>query len=256
MLLRGTGILGSYDAQAHYVASPSGTSEFDGELDLVGTLRILGDAQVTLLLPFVATWRTVPGLSEFGGGVGDLNLSARYDFVHAGQSTVVPGIAVLLGVTFPTGRAPEQASNLLATDATGVGAYQLTGGIALEQSFGRFLVNLTGLAGWRTPRSVQGVDETLGVQFQGLLGLGYVFDNDASVALSFTYIAELNAMVNGQTVPNSGRALPTVGLSGALPLGEAWRLQGGITYNPPLSGLGRNQTAGLGFVLGILRTWT
>lgn len=256
LIVRGTGILGSYDAKGTYHPNPAGTGEFDGELDLVGTIRLLSQGQLTVLVPFVATWRNVPGRSEFGAGIGDVNLSARYDFTHAGQSSVMPGIAVLVGVTFPTGRAPDSASNLLATDATGIGAYQLTGGLALEQSFGHVLVNLTGLVGWRTPRLVNGVDETLGVQFQALLGVGYVFDSEANVALSFGYVDELDAVVNGQTVPDSGRALPTLGLSAALPLGEAWRLQGGINYNPPISGLGRNQTAGIGFILSLLRIWS
>jgi hypothetical protein len=256
LIIRGTGILGGYDAERNYFGQPAGTAEFDGEADLVGTLRLLSSGQVTLLIPYVATWRKASGLSEFGGGIGDINLSGRYDFTHAGEATVLPGIAVLFGITFPTGRAPENASKLLATDATGIGAFQLTGGIALEQSFGHFLVNLTGLVGWRTPRSVNGIQETLGVQFQGLCGLGYAFDNDASLAVSFAYVAELDAVLNGQSVPNSGRALPTLGLSGSLPLSEAWRVQGGLNYNLPISGLGRNQTAGLGFSLSILRTWT
>jgi hypothetical protein len=256
LILRGTGILGGWDGQRGYFQQSAGDGEFDSELDLVGTLRVFGDGQVTLLVPFLETWRQASGLSEWGGGIGDVNLSARYDFTHAGQSSLLPGIALLVGITFPTGRAPEDASHLLATDATGVGAFQFIGGLGLEQSFGHFLFNLTGLVGWRTPRSVLGVDETLGVQFQGLFGVGYAFDNDASLAVSFGYVAELDAVINGQRVVDSGRALPTLGLSGSLPLGESWRLQGGVNYNPPISGLGRNQTAGVGYTFSILRTWT
>ena len=256
LILKGTEILGGWDGHGNYFAQPAGTAEFDAEADLVGTLRVLSDGQVTLFVPFLKTWREAPGISEWGGGIGDINLSGRYDFTHAGQFTLLPGIAVLVGVTFPSGRSPEAASNLLATDATGIGAFQFTGGVAFEQSYGHILLNLTGLVGWRTPRSVRGVRETLGVQFQGLFGIGYAFDNDASVALSFGYLAELDAVLDGQKVPDSGRALPTLGLSGSLPLGEVWRLQGGLNYNLPISGLGKNQTAGFGFTLCILRTWT
>ena len=256
LILKGTDILGGWDGHGNYFTQPAGTAEFDAEADVVGTLRVLTDGQVTLFIPFLKTWREAPGISEWGGGIGDINLSGRYDFTHAGESTLLPGIAVLVGVTFPSGRAPEAASNLLATDATGIGAFQFTGGVAFEQSYGHILLNLTGLVGWRTPRSVRGVHETLGVQFQGLFGVGYAFDNDASVALSFGYLAELDAVLDGQKVPDSGRALPTLGLSGSLPLGEFWRLQGGLSYNPPISGLGKNQTGGLGFTLCILRTWT
>jgi hypothetical protein len=256
LILKGTGILGGWDAQRNYFVQSAGTAEFDAEADLVGTLRLFTNAQVTVLVPFLKTYRAASGISEWGGGIGDINLSARYDFTHAGQFTVLPGIALLVGVTFPTGRPPDSASNLLATDATGIGTFQLTGGLALEQSFGHYLLDLTALVAWRTPRSVSGVDTTLGGQFQALLGVGYVFDNDASVAFSFSYVAELDAVINGQAVPESGRALPTLGFSGALPVGESWRLRGSINYNLPISGLGRNQPAGLGFTLSILRTWT
>lgn len=256
LILKGTGILGGWDGQGNYFVQPPATGEFDAEVDLVGTVRVFTDGQITLLIPFLKTWREASGISEWGGGIGDINLAGRYDFTHAGEFSVLPGIAVLVGITFPTGRAPESASNLLATDATGIGAFQFTGGVAFEQSYGHFLLNLTGLVGWRTPRSVRGVDETLGVQFQGLFGVGYAFDNDASVAVSFGYVAELDAVLNGQTVPDSGRALPTLGLSGSLPLGESWRMQGGVNYNPPIPGLGKNQTAGLGFTLSILRTFS
>jgi len=84
----------------------------------------------------------------------------------------------------------------------------------LDQSFGHFLVNPTVLASWRTQRQVQGVSGQLGVQLQGLVGVGYVFDNEMSVALV---------------------------------LGESWRLQGGLSYNSPVGSLGWNQTAGLRF---------
>lgn len=255
-IVRGTGILGSYAPGGRYYASPAGVAELGGEVDVVGTMRFLTDGQVTVLLPLVATWRQVAGLSELGAGVGDLNIAGRYDFWHAGRSTVLPGIAVMVGVTFPSGRAPEAAQKPLATDATGIGAFQLTGGVALEQSFGHFLVNLTVLASWRTLRQAQGVSEQLGVQLQGLVGVGYVFDNEMSVALALGETASLDAVVDGVRAPMTGRGLPTVSLSGSTPLGESWRLQGGLSYNPPVGSLGWNQTAGLGFTLSLLRTWS
>jgi hypothetical protein len=253
-VLRGTGMLGSYDASGRFRPSPNGTAELGGELDAVGTVRLFSSLQLTLLVPVVATWRQVTGLAEFGGSLGDLNLSGRYDFTNAGRSTVVPGLAALAGVTFPTGRAPEDVSRPLATDATGIGAFQVTGGLAVEQSFGPVVVNLTGLVAWRTPRTVRGVSETLGVQFQGLLGAGYVFDSEASLGLSLNLVGELGAVIDGQQAPGSERLLPTVGLSGSVPLADAWRLQGGLTYNPPWPG--RNQPAGLGFSLSLVRTWS
>ena len=47
--------------------------------DLLLALRVLPRAQISVLMPFVETWRAIPGQTEFGAGVGDLNLGARYD---------------------------------------------------------------------------------------------------------------------------------------------------------------------------------
>src|SRR5436309_3988202 len=51
-------------------------------------LRIAPRAQLALLVPIVETYRRFPTASDSGGGFGDVNLSARYDFVLAGESTL------------------------------------------------------------------------------------------------------------------------------------------------------------------------
>jgi hypothetical protein len=144
---------------------------------------------VALLVPLVETLRANPlDGSHFGGGIGDVNLGARYDFLLAGQSQYAPGIAALAGVTFPTGTAVESATAPLAVDATGIGAFQGNLALALEQTFGRWLVNATGMVAARTPR----FGETLGTQVT-LLGAGaYSFPNDAAVALALSYAFEGN----------------------------------------------------------------
>src|SRR6201999_23593 len=105
------------------------------------------------LAPIIETWRetTLDG-GHLGGGIGDVNLSARYDFVVAGESLYVPGVALLAGVTAPTGRASESARARLAVDATGIGAWQANVALALEQTFGPWLLNATAIVAKRTPR--------------------------------------------------------------------------------------------------------
>ena len=120
----------------------------------MAAVRLFRRGQLALDVPLIQTRRAVPGYVEFGGGVGDVNLGARYDFTLAGGSRVVPGIAALLGVTLPTGRAADAAHNPLATDATGIGAFQGTIGIALEQTFGPVYLGVNGILSVRSPHSV------------------------------------------------------------------------------------------------------
>jgi hypothetical protein len=250
-------VLGSFDDGGRYTgAASSGTSEIDFEQDLFGAVRFLRRGQVALLLPFVATRRSEQGPSELGGGLGDINASARYDLFLAGQSRVLPGVAVLAGVTAPTGTPPDKAHNKLATDATGVGAWQANGGVALEQIYGAWLFNVTELVAWRAPRTVQTVDESLGLQFVTLVGGAYSFRDESSVALFGSYTVEGQATVDGVPQQGSARRVALVALSGAHPLWRSWRLQGGLYVNPPLSGLGRNQTATYGLTFTLIRSWS
>ena len=88
--LHAASVIGSYQIGA-YRASPPGTPEYDFEEDVFGAVRFLRRAQVALLVPIDETYRRTPADGgHFGGGIGDVNASARYDFVLAGQSVYVP----------------------------------------------------------------------------------------------------------------------------------------------------------------------
>jgi hypothetical protein len=249
-------VIGSYDTQARYVPSPPGAHELDLEQDLFGALRVLRRGQVALLLPFVETWRSSLGLSEAGGGIGDVNASIRYDFTVAGASRVVPGIAVLAGVTAPTGKpADAQGIGALATGATGIGAWQFNVGLAIEQAFGPWLVSATAIVAARTARTVGTVHERLAPQWTALLAAAYVFTNEWAVAAAASYALEGDATVNGKDAPGTAHRLPTLSLSAVAPLGDTWRLQGAIFDDPQISTIGLNQPADAGGSLTVVRSW-
>jgi len=253
---RASSVFGSFDPSGHYVSAPAGTSELDLEQDLFGATRFLRRGQAALLVPLVETHRRVPGSSGLGGGLGDINLSARWDFLFAGQSEPLPGVAVLAGLTFPTGRPPESAHAALVTDATGFGAFQGNVGLAFEQSYGPWLFNLSAIASKRTRRSAQGVTSTLGVQWLALGAMAYVFQQGTSITLAGTYTAEGNATVDGVEAADSGRRLLRMSLAGLLPVSDEWRLVGSVFADPPIRNLGRNSPASVGLVVTLVRAWS
>jgi hypothetical protein len=253
--LKAAAVIGSYAGDGRFVAPGAGDSEQDLEQDLVAAVRFLDHAQAALLVPLIETRRTtLPDGAHFGGGFGDVNASARYDFVVAGESRYVPGIALLGGVTFPTGRPVEEGTPPLAVDATGIGAYQVNGALALEQTFGPWLVNATGIVAARTPRYGQ----RLGTQVTFLAAGAYTFPNDAAVALSASYAFEGDATTTGTgtDVPGSSKRLTTVTISGLWPFAEAWRLLGGVFVEPPFSSVGSNQPSASGLTLTVIRSWS
>jgi hypothetical protein len=255
--LRVAHVFGSFDARARYAPSRAGVSEQSLAQDLMGSIRLPFAPRLQLvgLLPFVETWRTAAGTSDFGGGVGDVNMSARYDFFDAGRARYVPGIAALAGVTFPTGAPPESASPPLAADATGTGALQGNVGLAIEHTFGPWLVTLYGVVAKRAARTVHGSTSYLGAQWTGLLAVAYTFPREFAVALSASYAVEGDAELDGATVRGSSRRIPTLGLFGVAPFSDSFRLQGGPSFTPPVSQLGKNQSAGVALAVTAVYAW-
>lgn len=241
-------VLGSYFQNGQYFSQLAGTTELDFEEDLFGAARFLDRGQVALLVPFIETRRANPQQgAQLGGGVGDINLSARYDVVLAGESHWLPGIGVLAGVTAPTGRPAEIANPI---DATGIGAFQLNAALALEQTWGPWSASAYGIVAQRTQHG----NETLGTQFTFLAAGAYVFENDDTLALSASYAFEGNGTSSAGPV-QSANAVTTVTLTGLLPLNDNWRLLGGLYVNPPFDALGSNHPCVAGFTYTIIRTW-
>jgi hypothetical protein len=257
---KGALVLGTFDTSRRFLAQRGGDSEVDLEQDLFGAARIAERGQIAVLVPLVETRRATPGLEQLGGGLGDVNLSARWDFFHAGRSRLWPGLALLAGVTFPTGKPSDAASPPLQADATGIGAFQIQGALALEQTFGPWLVNATAIVAARTEHD----GETLAPQVTALLAGSYTFPNDAAVALSASYAFEGDASCSAgsavcpagaSAVPGSAKAVSTVAVSGLWPVAESWRLLGGLSLTPPLYGFGENAPASGGMSLTVVRSW-
>jgi hypothetical protein len=253
--LKGANLFGSFSSDGSYRGSPAHTNDWELEQDLFGALRVVPRGQLALLVPAVQTYRRTPDTSSFGGGIADINLSGRYDFVLAGEARYIPGIAVLAGVTFPTGKSAEAAELPLGTDSTGIGAYQANLGLALEQTEGPWLFGISALVAKRSSRTVGPDTTSLAAQWSFMAATAYTFPNDAALALLVSYAVEGDPEVNGVT-RDATRRIPVVGAAGVYPFTDVWRLQGGLFLTPPLSQLGRNTPARLEMVLSVLRSWS
>lgn len=256
--VRGAGVIGSYTPAGTYRAAAPGATELDFEEDLLGAIRFFSRAQFALQVPFVETYRHDAAGSGAGGGIGDVNASIRYDFLLAGEARYLPGIAVLAGVTAPTGRPVESSTPPLNVDATGIGAWQANLAVALEELAGPWLVNFTAIAAKRTPR----FGETLGTQVTLLLAGAYTFSDDIAVALSLSYAFEGPAArgtffpeVASDHVEGSSKRLTAVALSALWPIGDTWRILGAVTLDPPVGALSSNQPATAGTTVTVLRSW-
>ncbi len=252
---KGTAVTGVFGGNGSFTPQPRGTAEADLEEDLIASLRVLGRGQFTVLLPLVETWRHETGISDSGGGVGDLQVNLRYDVTDAGASRTIPGIAVLASLLLPTGLPPEDATHVLSTDATGVGMIQGTLGLSLEQTFGKVLVNVTGSGTLHTARTIQGTHTELGPSFNLFAALGYSFDAGPVAALTLSYTGELDSLSDGAEQPESGRTQLRFAISGGYSITDEWRVQGGVFADPPAARCGQNQPSGAGLSATLLRVW-
>jgi len=250
--------LGSFDPAGRF-ASSMGAEEIL-EQDFAASLRISERGQASVVLPAVQTHREAGALTEWGGGLGDLAVTGRYDFLLASESLAWPGVALLVGVTFPTGTPPDQAKRRLATDATGAGTYDATVGVAVEKTHGHAYA---GLSGWVTHRfdrtvSVSGalsMRESFGLRWTALAVGGYVFDSEAALALYLNVFGEGDATIDGAGAQNTSLRLTTAGAAAVVPFRDVWRLQAALFSDLMVSGLGRNELAGVGLSASLIRVW-
>lgn len=250
---RATWLYASMDRAGKFISSPAGTAEYDFEQDVAATLRVLKHGQITAVVPIVETVRAVPGLSDAGGGIGDLLLGARYDFIEPGSSPRWPGVALAWSLAIPTGRAPEAATNPLATDATGTGYVQAGGQLALERTFHDVFLHLSGTALWRAPRFVSNLHTQRGPSFTALAAVGTSFRNGLVGAVTASYTAELAGRLEGAVVPDSGYETTRLGIATGYPFSFEWRMQASLFSDLPVSPLSRNQPLGVGLSIMLLR---
>jgi hypothetical protein len=250
--VRSTVRFGNYDVLGDYQAAPAGTRDLELEEAVFGAARFMPRGQASVLVPWIQNHRATQVSSEWGGRIGDVNLAARYDFLRARESRVVPGIGLLGGLTLPTGRPVEKAKRPLATDATGLGAYQANLGLALEQAWGPWTVGVTGLVAVRALRRYRGVEHHAAPEYTALGAVSYSWDSGVGVGGTLTYAVEGDASVNGVRVPWSARRATTAGVVAVIPLLEHWRGTVGSAVRPPISELGVNQYASLSVSVGLI----
>lgn len=256
VLVTGSRVLGSYDAAKSFHTAPAGMVEVDLRQDVFGTVRWLERGQLGVLIPLHASWRRSPTTgAEFGGGIGDLSFSVRYDAIHHRQYRYLPGIAFLGSITLATGRPPEAAQQPLGSDATGTGATQLGVGLALERAFGDFLLNLIGMATKRTSRTVLGVESELGTQWMGIFAAGYTILEETAVASVLTYTYEEDTRIDGRIAADTASSRLRWSLAASSTLPDSWRLLGSLFLDPPFEGFGRNQPSAAGATLGLIRSF-
>lgn len=255
---RARSALGSFGADGSFV---SASTEQDLEQDLAASFRVARRAQIGVVLPYLETHRIESNVDDWGGGLGDLALNARYDFRLAAEMTYWPGFALLAGVVFPTGKAAGDGTNPASTDATGTGTTNVSLGVAFEKIHGPLYgalntwLTYSGSRTVLTPGPAGALTTSFPLQLTVLAVGGYVFENEAAAALYVNFLERGDNTLNGTTQPGTVLRLTTVGATGLIPLADAWRLSGSIYCDILLASFGRNEQGGAGVTVSLVRAW-
>lgn len=244
---------GAADGLGRFATNARGAGGFDFTQTLLSTVRLGESAQLTWALPFTQSARWVPGLSEGGVGLGDVSVSARYDFLLAGESASKPGFALLGSLSTPTGLAPEQSLQVLGTDAQGKGAWQVSLGASVEQRFGPFLVMGLLYAQQELPRRVGTVSQVMGPGFSFAGSLAYAFESELAIAVTASTTAALPSWLDGVWRSDTARWKSSAGVAFSYPVVDGWRLTGSLNSSLPF---GVNELTSVTVTLVVMRTWS
>ena len=232
---------------------------------LLAAVRVATRVQLALQVPFVQTARRVApaggsALSGMGGGLGDVAASARWELLFADERGLGwPGIALLASVAAPTGRPADEATDTLATSATGTGSWRGELGVAVETVIERTFLTATLSVAQRSGRVIGAaptvVHQSFAPQLTAAVVGGYALDGGSTVGVFLSATRQGNARDDGGSIPGSGLGLFTAGVAASVPVSDGWRLQGAAAGDLPIDGLGRNETAGFSLSAALVRAF-
>jgi len=135
--------IGSWNAEGEWNAFDETYRETVWLSKVWAIARVRDDLELSLVLPWVMTTRAIPNESSSGQGLGHSRIGLRYEAIAIGQYRNVPGLALLAGVTIPTGvRGDEATDTLLRTAATARGDWAASVAVSLEYAHLPWFVKL------------------------------------------------------------------------------------------------------------------
>jgi hypothetical protein len=247
---------GHWDGGGTYI--PSDPNARDREYRVEGRVmgRIGRHFQFGGIVPVLHTTRKTVDSSSSGGGLGDVTVLTRWDFVKPGGEGAWPGIAATMSLSLPTGRSPFNSKDPSLADVTGAGAYELRPGIALEKNWwtGWYVIAAAGVGFYAPFKSDRDVTIQLGPRMLAFVAVGKSWTNGLGLAGALSYDREAGPRVDGVRSVLF-RARPSAMLFGSYAVDDHWTLIASGQWDLPISGLGREQLAGITVGLGVRRAW-
>jgi hypothetical protein len=249
-------VRGRWNGDGRYVDAPGAVSDRELRLEVRAMGKIGRSFQFGTIVPWVRTERRFAESAGAGSGVGDVTLLSRYDFVRVGGQNGIPGIALTFAATLPTGRPPDRAREALGTDVTGIGTWEARPGIAIEKSWwtGWFVQSVVSAGFFGPYQRSDGANVALGPRLLALIAGGKSFSSGFAFALGASHEREAGPRVDGVRTNLYRSRTSAIGML-SYELDDHWQTFATVLIDIPIRELGREQTAGTTFGLGIRRAW-
>lgn len=246
----------TYHADGALVAHQDGQVERELRWDVAFATRVGPRLTLAADVPLVYAYRRVDdALSASAVGLGDVASSGRFTLPTPFEQTLATTLT--FAVTLPTGRSVRRATEPLQVDATGLGAGELRPGLVLEKTWpNRFFAMLGGSVGFRTHYTENdGSEVELAPRYQLVAAAGPVRDG-WSLHGGVVLEAEPAPTVAGRVADGADRRRTALLLFGGYELGRDLTGVVSLTWDPPLSDLGKNERAVFTAALALRHVWS
>jgi len=242
--------IGEWSTDGQWRADGSDYDALEWRSELWGHIRIVNQFSAVVRLPVLLTNTHANDLDVTGGGLSDLSVGLRYEPVLPGQYAGVPGIALFLGTTIPTGRAMHDADE--PADVTSRGGWALTTGLSLERVILPWFIRadvsvVVPLA--HTAEANMSKRFGVGVTTSLISGWEVVPSVVLSVLGQVAWEDDLHR--NDVAVAGSNRLQPTVGLALSWRFLDHWTAQASVNTGIFADTIGINQVGQVTTTLGL-----
>lgn len=247
-------VLGEWDQNSRLRPNPEGYSEGVSIAQPWAIVRLAERAELQGWAPIIINDRWSNGVHQIAGGLGDVGVAGRYQWVSIGEFEGLPSFATTLGVVGPTGRRVEQTSPPLFAGTTGRGCWGAFLAAETEYAYMPWFVRLEGavtlFAPFTRPDTRQ--RQRYGPLATSSLSAGRELVPDRLVtAVALTGEWQQKIILNDAPVPQSQAHLYSIAAS------LSWRTSPHVTLIWNLSnsvwpdGFGRNRDARIGSTFGV-----
>ncbi len=245
---------GGFDGDGSYAGLSSGDADRSTQVRLAVAAQIVEGAELGVAVPAVVSYRSLGGLEDAGGGVGDITAAARLTVLPLDASSFVPGVWITQAVVVPTGVPVDRTSGPLAADATGQGAPEIRGGVELQESIlGEGFVLAAASLGWFGRTSTDGVTAQRAPRLLLSAAGGPTF-GFGTFAVGVEHEREGAPDVSGRS-DAEGRHLVTPFVSGVVHASDLVDVVFALRSALPVTGAGQNEIAAVTANGGVRLAW-